>query len=150
MLWADRSEIEIILNNLVSNAIKYNREGGRVDVQVAGSKNSAATASRRHGHWHESSGSRQTFPGIHPHQEQKTRNVLGSGLGLSILKKLVVLYGGRSGGRKCSRRRHDIYGDLKKARKAGQMRLHEIHDWLEETDPAVLARLWQRADRTRH
>jgi len=28
---ADRQEMEIIFNNLVSNAIKYNRENGHVD-----------------------------------------------------------------------------------------------------------------------
>ena len=34
-LTADRDEIEIILNNLISNGIKYNREGGAVDVDCA-------------------------------------------------------------------------------------------------------------------
>ena len=31
---ADRVEIEVILNNLISNAVKYNRDGGRVDVTL--------------------------------------------------------------------------------------------------------------------
>jgi len=31
---ADRSEIEIIFNNLISNAVKYNRDGGHVDVEI--------------------------------------------------------------------------------------------------------------------
>ena len=31
---ADPSEIEIILNNLVSNAVKYNRDGGSVTVAL--------------------------------------------------------------------------------------------------------------------
>jgi signal transduction histidine kinase len=34
-LQADRGEIEIMLNNLVSNAVKYNRDSGRVDVTVS-------------------------------------------------------------------------------------------------------------------
>jgi hypothetical protein len=34
-LWADPGEVEIVLNNLVSNAIKYNREGGTVNVTLA-------------------------------------------------------------------------------------------------------------------
>jgi signal transduction histidine kinase len=31
---ADREEFEIIFNNLISNAIKYNIEGGRVDCAL--------------------------------------------------------------------------------------------------------------------
>ena len=34
-LLADAGEIEIVLNNLVSNAVKYNRDGGRVDVKLS-------------------------------------------------------------------------------------------------------------------
>ena len=29
---ADPGEIEIVMNNLISNAVKYNKAGGRVDV----------------------------------------------------------------------------------------------------------------------
>ncbi len=32
----DPGEVEIVLNNLVSNAVKYNRDGGRVDVCLGG------------------------------------------------------------------------------------------------------------------
>jgi signal transduction histidine kinase len=31
---ADRGEIESVLNNLISNAVKYNRDKGRVDVTL--------------------------------------------------------------------------------------------------------------------
>ena len=43
---ADAGELEIILNNLVSNAVKYNRDGGRVDValSVADSRVTVAVA----------------------------------------------------------------------------------------------------------
>ena len=37
-LTADRGEMEMILNNLVSNAVKYNRDGGRVDVTLSTSR----------------------------------------------------------------------------------------------------------------
>ena len=39
-LLADRNELEIIMNNLVSNAVKYNREGGEVFITVSGSDES--------------------------------------------------------------------------------------------------------------
>ena len=34
---ADRDEIGIVLKDLVSNAVKYNRDGGRVDVTIRSS-----------------------------------------------------------------------------------------------------------------
>ena len=30
----NRGALEILFNNLVSNAVKYNRDGGRVDVEI--------------------------------------------------------------------------------------------------------------------
>ncbi len=33
-IWADPNDFEIILNNLVSNAVKYNKAGGTVTVTV--------------------------------------------------------------------------------------------------------------------
>ncbi len=32
---ADPGELDIILNNLVSNAVKYNRDNGRVDIDIS-------------------------------------------------------------------------------------------------------------------
>lgn len=34
-LLADRDELEIILNNLVSNGVKYNKDGGEVNLEVS-------------------------------------------------------------------------------------------------------------------
>ena len=31
---ADRTEIEMIFNNLISNAVKYNRDHGRVSISL--------------------------------------------------------------------------------------------------------------------
>ena len=91
---ADAGELEMILNNLVSNAIKYNRDGGRVDMTVGRSGNEVTVRVA------------DTGIGMTPHEAGKlfdefvriknkdTRNVLGSGLGLSIVRKLALLYGG--------------------------------------------------------
>ncbi len=91
---ADRGEIEIILNNLVSNAVKYNRDNGRVDVTVSRADGRVTIHSRRHRHRHERRGSARLFNDFVRIKNDKTRNILGSGLGLSIVKKLAVLYGG--------------------------------------------------------
>jgi two-component system sensor histidine kinase/response regulator len=91
---ADPGEIEIIMNNLISNAVKYNKTGGRVDIfmEKAG-LNIKITVS-------------DTGIGFRPEDKEKifedfvrikssqTREVTGSGLGLSIVKKIVDMYNG--------------------------------------------------------
>jgi signal transduction histidine kinase len=91
---ADRSEIEMILNNLVSNAIKYNRDGGVVDITLSrdGEKTRIAVADTGIGMTPEEVG--RLFGEFVRIRNEKTANVLGSGLGLSIVKRLAMLYDG--------------------------------------------------------
>jgi two-component system, sensor histidine kinase and response regulator len=91
---ADRGEIEMILNNLISNAIKYNREGGRVDVRLTreADRLTIAVADTGIGLTPEEAG--RLFGEFVRIRNEKTQNILGSGLGLSIVKKLASLYGG--------------------------------------------------------
>ena len=93
-LQGDPGEVEIMLNNLVSNAVKYNRDGGRVDVDIAAGADEVkvAVADTGIGMTEEEAG--RLFRDFVRIKNEKTRNILGSGLGLSILKKLAQLYGG--------------------------------------------------------
>jgi two-component system, sensor histidine kinase and response regulator len=93
-LVADRGEIEMILNNLISNAIKYNREGGRVDVRLKreADRLTIAVADTGIGLTPEEAG--RLFGEFVRIRNEKTQNILGSGLGLSIVEKLASLYGG--------------------------------------------------------
>jgi signal transduction histidine kinase len=105
---ADVREIEIIFNNLLTNAIKYNREGGSVDVTVQSSEQAgdcpdfcvskngtvpfAKVSDTGIGMTAEESA--RLFTEFARVRNEKTRNIAGSGLGLSIVKKLALLYGG--------------------------------------------------------
>jgi two-component system sensor histidine kinase/response regulator len=91
---ADRGEIEMILNNLISNAIKYNRDGGRVDVRLERRDGQVAidVADTGIGLTPEEAG--RLFGEFVRIRNEQTQNILGSGLGLSIVKKLATLYGG--------------------------------------------------------
>ena len=93
-MMADAREIEMILNNLVSNAVKYNRDEGRVDVTLAqdGEKVTIAVADTGIGMTPEET--TQLFGEFVRIKNDKTRAILGSGLGLSIVKKLAQLYDG--------------------------------------------------------
>jgi len=93
-LVADRGELEIILNNLVSNAVKYNRDGGRVDVSLEqfGSGWRIRVADTGIGMAPEDAG--RLFQEFVRIRNEETRHIAGTGLGLSIVKKLAQLYGG--------------------------------------------------------
>ncbi|MFW5882398.1 MAG: ATP-binding protein [Planctomycetota bacterium] len=91
---ADPAEIEMILNNLVSNAIKYNRDNGRVDITLATADGGVSLAVADTGIGMSEEETAKLFQEFVRIRNRKTKNILGSGLGLSILKRLVDLYDG--------------------------------------------------------
>ena len=96
-LTADRGEIEIILSNLLTNAIKYNLEGGRVAVTLTSEDGGVRLTVRDTGIGMTPEESAKLFNDFVRIKNAKTRDILGSGLGLSIVKKLAALYGGEVG-----------------------------------------------------
>jgi signal transduction histidine kinase len=94
VMQADRGEIEIMLNNLVSNAVKYNRDGGQVDVTVSGAPQGATLVVKDTGIGMTKEETAKLFGEFVRIKNAKTRNIMGSGLGLSIVRKLATLYGG--------------------------------------------------------
>jgi two-component system, sensor histidine kinase and response regulator len=93
-LKADSGEIEIILNNLVSNAVKYNRDNGRVEVVVENRDGGVAIVVSDTGIGMSQEDTTRLFEDFVRIKNEHTRNILGSGLGLSIVKKLAHLYNG--------------------------------------------------------
>lgn len=89
-----RDEIEIIFNNLISNAVKYNKEGGKVIVDVGLKDNMARIRVADTGIGMKSDESDKIFNDFVRIKNSKTKNIMGSGLGLSTVKKLVDLYKG--------------------------------------------------------
>jgi signal transduction histidine kinase len=74
---ADRSDLEQIWTNLISNAIKYTPEGGRIDVTLQSEQGSIVGTVADSG------------IGI-----AKESGEIGTGLGLSIVKQTLESYGG--------------------------------------------------------
>ena len=93
-IWADPNDFEIILNNLVSNAVKYNRTGGTVTITVDCNDNDFIISVEDTGIGMNPEESTMLFEEFSRIKNDKTRNIGGSGLGLSIVKKVVELYHG--------------------------------------------------------
>ena len=90
----DRSEIEIVMNNLISNAIKYNRDGGKVYIGLQARNGSRILSVRDTGIGMTDDEAKKLFNDFVRIKNEKTRNILGSGLGLSIVQKIAQLYNG--------------------------------------------------------
>lgn len=90
----DAGEIEMVFNNLVSNAVKYNRDGGRVNVRCArdGDIVTIAVSDTGIGMTEEEAG--QLFESFVRIKNEKTFGIMGSGLGLAVVKKVAMLYDG--------------------------------------------------------
>ncbi|MDZ4165847.1 MAG: hybrid sensor histidine kinase/response regulator [Smithellaceae bacterium] len=91
---ADRGELGIIMNNLVSNAVKYNVDGGWVEVTIKRDGDFITIQVTDSGigmSEEERAGLFNDFVRI---KNEKTRQIMGSGLGLSTVKKLTSLYEG--------------------------------------------------------
>ncbi len=94
VLTADRTEIEMIFNNLVSNAVKYNRDHGKVRVSSCAANDTIRIQVEDTGIGMTPEESKRLFNDFSRIKNEKTRHILGSGLGLSTVKKLATLYGG--------------------------------------------------------
>jgi two-component system sensor histidine kinase/response regulator len=94
---ADRGEVELILANLLSNALKYNRDGGRIDVTVRRLADKVELRVADTGIGLSEEDKARLFGEFVRVKNEQTRHIEGSGLGLSIVRKLANLYGGEAG-----------------------------------------------------
>jgi signal transduction histidine kinase len=95
MLLADAEEMEIIFNNLISNAIKYNRDGGSVDFTIEKLDGCMGIRVVDTGIGMTPVEIEKIFDDFVRIKNDKTKNITGSGLGLSIVKKLIDNYNGK-------------------------------------------------------
>lgn len=86
---ADRQSMETVLNNLVSNAIKYNQEGGRIAISIQNSGEFVEIKVSDNGVGIEKENLPHIFDKFYRIRTEKTRKVIGSGLGLPLVKDIV-------------------------------------------------------------
>ncbi len=93
---ADRNEIEIIFGNLISNAVKYNYDSGRIDITVKRVDKKVQIDIKDTGIGMTEEEVKKLFNEFVRIKNEKTHNTPGSGLGLSIVNKIVKLYNGET------------------------------------------------------
>ena len=91
---SDKEEMEIIFNNLISNAVKYNKENGLVKISIKKSKNKLSISVKDSGIGISKDEKEKLFKEFVRIKNKDTKNILGSGLGLSTIKKITELYKG--------------------------------------------------------
>jgi len=91
-LKADEQELAIVVNNLISNALKYNKQGGRVDVNLIQDQNKVILSVEDTGIGMKPEDTTRLFEDFVRIKTDQTKNISGSGLGLSIVKKILEFY----------------------------------------------------------
>ena len=91
---ADPGDMEIVFNNLISNAVKYNIEGGTVDIDIQQNDGKINIIVKDTGIGIPNENINELFTEFYRVKSDETKNISGSGLGLSIVKRVVDLYSG--------------------------------------------------------
>lgn len=88
------SRLEQLFVNLIENAIKYNKPGGKVEITGASQQEIAVVRVRDTGIGIAPEHIPRLFERFYRVDTSRSREIGGTGLGLSIVKHIAVLYGG--------------------------------------------------------
>ncbi len=94
MVHMSRKHFEQLLSNLMSNAIKYNKENGTVDVFLKSERNRLVLSVEDSGIGISKEDQKHIFERFYRVDKGRSRKVGGTGLGLSIVKHIVRYYNG--------------------------------------------------------
>ena len=86
---ADRNSMEGIFNNLISNAIKYTPDGGRVTIRLDDDDGFVKVSVTDTGIGIKDEDMPRIFDRFYRVKSSDTRQIVGTGLGLSIVKSIV-------------------------------------------------------------
>lgn len=94
-IMADADEISRLFTNLISNAIKYNRDQGTITIKLSLSDNYLVTMIKDTGIGLKPEDKKKLFTEFFRAKNDKTKNISGTGLGLSIVKRIIDSYSGK-------------------------------------------------------
>lgn len=93
-VWADPSRIGQILNNLISNAIRYSNEGGLIEIQVSETADSVLLTVHDSGPGIPGEVLPYVFDRFYRGDRSRSRDDGGTGLGLAIARQIAVSHSG--------------------------------------------------------
>jgi len=92
---ANRRDMEEVLSNLITNAIKYSPSGGRISVLAGEADGFAVVRVSDTGLGIAAEDLEKIFNRFYRIKDEKTRYIYGTGLGLAIVKSIVDAHHGR-------------------------------------------------------
>ena len=93
-LEVDRRRCQAALEYLLDNAVKFNREGGRVEVELRGLPEAAQVTIRDTGIGIPAGELEKVFAAFYRVDRRLTRTYEGAGIGLTLAKRYLELHGG--------------------------------------------------------
>ena len=91
----DEKRMEVVLDNFVSNAVKYNKEGGKVKVKVGRDNGKALISVKDTGIGIPKNEQDRVFNKFYRSKEASSKETGGTGLGLYIAKNIIEKSGGK-------------------------------------------------------
>lgn len=91
----DRSKMEIVLSNLISNAIKFTDQGGSIQLEIKKNQNRCKISVSDTGIGIEDKHLKKIFDRFYQISSAKSARMIGSGIGLAFSKKIVDLHKGK-------------------------------------------------------
>lgn len=94
-VWLDRDQIDQVLDNLVSNAIKYTVDGGHIELSAwMTGADSISISVKDTGIGIPKKDLSRIFDRFYRVDKARSRNMGGTGLGLSIAREIIKAHGG--------------------------------------------------------
>ncbi len=96
VIWADEKQMKELISNLISNAVKYNRQGGQVWIEIKEDreKNQIWIQVKDNGMGIPQDSLPRIFERFYRVEKGRSKKEGGTGLGLSIVKHIVTYYEG--------------------------------------------------------
>ncbi len=121
-VWIDRDRMMQVLDNLISNAIKYSPEGGVVTLKVVKQKQGLLVSISDQGVGIAYEKIDKIFERFYRADQARSRKLGGSGLGLAISRELIEAHKGRIWARSSEGKGTTIYFTLPLMPLMGRMR----------------------------
>ena len=94
-VFAEREHVFMLIKNLIENGIRYNRDGGKVDVEVRSVDSGTEISVSDNGIGIDDVHKSRVFERFYRVDKSRSRDTGGTGLGLSIVKHIADIYNAR-------------------------------------------------------